>query len=268
MPLRTYEAIDGFFVQSDPIEATPEYFGLVSKSWPEFASEIDELCSRRSDTISYKVLFLGRHGQGNHNLAEIKHGSKAWNEKWSLINGDGELTWGPDPHLNTVGEDQADNAHDAWEREIRRGIPIPQKFYCSPLTRAMQTLEITFEDILPDHVTPLILENLREEYGEHTCDMRRTQSELESEFPDFDFEDGFEEEDVLWTTKRETKKHSEKRAKQVLDRIFQNDRDDTYISITSHNGWIDACLRVVGRQDFLLPTGGIMALVVKATVLH
>ena len=27
---------------------------------------------------SYKVLFLGRHGQGWHNVAETKYGTKAW----------------------------------------------------------------------------------------------------------------------------------------------------------------------------------------------
>jgi hypothetical protein len=27
---------------------------------------------------SYKVLFLGRHGQGWHNVAEAKYGTKAW----------------------------------------------------------------------------------------------------------------------------------------------------------------------------------------------
>lgn len=66
----------------------------------------------------------------------------------------------------------------------------------------------------------------------------------------------------------------EKRAKLVLDRIFQDDHDDTCaptsclfqmahtsvgfqdISITSHSGWIRSVLRVLGQGDYDIPTGG------------
>jgi len=50
---------------------------------------------------------------------------------------------------------------------------------------------------------------------------------VQSEFPNFVFEEGFEEEDVTWTSERETRENMGKRAKLVLDRIFQDDRDDT-----------------------------------------
>lgn len=63
-----------------------------------------------------------------------------------------------DSRLTAIGEEQARNAHAAWEREIPRGVPIPQRFYCSPLTRAIHTLELTFEGILPAHLRPLIVE--------------------------------------------------------------------------------------------------------------
>jgi broad specificity phosphatase PhoE len=68
------------------------------------------------------------------------------------------LNYAADPRLTTIGEEQARSAHTAWEREILRGVPIPQKFYCSPLTRAIRTLELTFEGILPAHLKPLIVE--------------------------------------------------------------------------------------------------------------
>ncbi|KAI0296607.1 phosphoglycerate mutase-like protein, partial [Russula brevipes] len=242
----------------------PEFFGLISKSWSEFMAEIDGLCSKRSASVSYKVLFLGRHGEGYHNVAIIKYGQKVREivsiycntRKWSLLDGDGELTWGPDPKLTTTGEEQARSAHAAWEREVLRGAPVPQRFYCSPLTRAIRTFELTFEGVLPAHLKPIILENCREECGEHTCDKRRTRSELQSEFSNCVFEEGFEEEDVLWTPKRETKESVERRAKLVLDRLFENDHDDTYISVTAHSGWINGVLRVIGRENYALPTGG------------
>jgi hypothetical protein len=72
-----------------------------------------------------------------------------------------------------------------------------------------------------------LAKNCREENGEHTCDKRRTRSEIQHDFPNFDFEEGFDEEDVLWSLERETKKSVERRAKLVLDRIFDNDRDET-----------------------------------------
>jgi len=30
------------------------------------------------DDVAYKVLFLGRHGQGYHNVAEEFYGTEAW----------------------------------------------------------------------------------------------------------------------------------------------------------------------------------------------
>jgi len=272
MSVRTYEAIPGFFVQDAPTDTstvigpTPDFFGLVSQSWPDFVAEIERLCSRRSESVSYKVLLLGRHGEGFHNAAIAKYGQKEWDEKWSVLYGDGELTWGPDPRLTAIGEEQARSAHAAWERELLNGAPVPQRFYCSPLTRAIRTLELTFESVLPTHLKPVILENCREEYGEHTCDKRRTRSELQSEFPDVAFEEGFEEDDVLWTPVHENSESVERRAKLVLDRIFQTDHDDTYISVTAHSGWINGVLRVIGRENYDLPTGGIIAVVVKGTV--
>lgn len=41
------------------------------------------------------------------------------------------------------------------------------------------------------------------------------------------FENGFEDEDVLWTKERETKGSAERRARNVLDRIFDADTDAT-----------------------------------------
>lgn len=63
-----------------------------------------------------------------------------------------------DPRLTLIGEGQARSAHAAWEREILRGLPVPQRFYCSPLTRAIRTLQLTFEGILPPDLKPIILE--------------------------------------------------------------------------------------------------------------
>lgn len=93
----------------------------------------------------------------------------------------------------------------------------------SPFSRALHTCLLTFEGVLPSESFKVtIVENCREEYGEHTSDKRRTKSEIAALFPQetFTFEAGFEEEDTLWTTERETTAHAETRAADVLNRVF------------------------------------------------
>ena len=147
--------------------------------------------------------------------------------------------------MTALGKDQAAAAHTLWTEECAAGIHLPERLYCSPMTRAMQTNEITFAGLLtsrtvvlevgrvstPAHIlTPL--QNCREEYGQHTCDRRRTRTYIRTAFPQFDIEDGLEEEDTLWTAEtRETGLQVAARARTVLDRIFAEDKD---ASGTSH----------------------------------
>jgi len=226
-----------------------------------------ELNQEAPEGTHFKVFFLGRHGQGHHNVGEKKYGTEAWDQYWSKLNGDGELIWGPDPDLTDIGVRQAEEAHAAWNAEtsLEIGIPLPEKLYCSPMTRAMRTHVITFEGIIADvHTKTIILENCREEYGEHTCDKRKSRTFIHSEFPQFNIEESFTEEDELWTTERESQEHVAMRAKVVLDAIFGADVEQ-FISIVAHGGIINAILRVVGRPNYALPTGGVLPIVIKAT---
>jgi broad specificity phosphatase PhoE len=60
--------------------------------------------------------------------------------------------------------------------------------------------------------------------GVHTCDKRRTRSEISDEFPEYVFEDGFTEDDLLWKPDyRETHADVERRVTSVLDKIFRDD---------------------------------------------
>lgn len=65
-----------------------------------------------------------------------------------------------DPCLTAIGEKEARSACIAWKRELLRGAPVPQRFYCSPFIRTLRTLELTFEGILPTDLKPVILEVL------------------------------------------------------------------------------------------------------------
>lgn len=70
---------------------------------------------------------------------------------------------------------------------------------------------------------------MREEYGEHTCDKRKTRTYITDRFVKentsrFEIEEGFTEEDELWKAdEHETKEHVAERAKLILDRIFDRD---------------------------------------------
>lgn len=69
-----------------------------------------------------------------------------------------------DPILTAIGEGQATVAHDMWKQEQEFKIPLPQKLYCSPMTRAIQTLNITYDGITDASCKPVILE-VRRLYG-------------------------------------------------------------------------------------------------------
>ncbi|KAH9936664.1 phosphoglycerate mutase-like protein [Fomitopsis serialis] len=278
MSSRKFSIVSGFFLQDDQVHATPATigalpprFGLVDDSpecWSKFKSRIAELNDNASSGTTYKVFFLGRHGQGWHNVAEAKYGTRAWDDYYSKLYGDSEMTWGPDPLLTALGVQQAETARTAWLKEIPNGMPTPQRCFASPLHRALSTWQITFasDESFPQVMRKvMILENLREEHGVHTCDMRDSRSLIERNFPPptYGFELGFTEEDAVWQADvRETKDHIKGRAQSVLDRIF-DDTEETYISITAHGGIINGILAAVGRPSYSLPTGGVLPLVIR-----
>jgi len=273
--LHSYSTVPGFFIQDDPSTdpiaagSIPPRFGLIDDSperWTKFQNELDQFNAQATEGTKYKVLFIGRHGQGYHNLGSALYGKEAWDNYWRRLNGDGNIIWGPDPKLTELGISQAKVAHVAWESELLYGIPLPS-LYSSPLSRAASTLEITFDDILipatPD-ARPLIVENLREIMGVSTCDKRETKTYIAQVYPGFDFEEGFAEEDVLWDPNvRETDPEIAVRARAAMDSIFTTD-PSTSISITCHNRFSINLLSVLGHREYMLVTGAVVPVLVKA----
>ncbi|TCD63087.1 hypothetical protein EIP91_006014 [Steccherinum ochraceum] len=267
-----YSCVSGFF--SDPqIGPLPPRFGLIDitpERWQKFEHAIAKLNS--GEGAKYKVIYLGRHGQGFHNLGKLKYGAEAWDTHWSYKDGDDEMTWGPDALLNETGRHQAIAAREAWRAEVPHGIPLPERCYSSPLRRALETWEITFggpdeEAVLSEEKRKvLVLENIREECRGHSCDKRSSRTDLLAAYPSpaYTFDPSVTEDDEYWRRDWvETDEDIQRRARYVLDAIFQE--DDTYISITSHGGFINGLLSVIGRPSYSLPTGGVLPLVVKYT---
>ncbi|KAI9849943.1 MAG: hypothetical protein M1837_000157 [Sclerophora amabilis] len=283
-----YTTVTGFFMQDDPqtdpgsFDYAARNFGLITRpydtdaeydpdhnktQWQRFEHQVFHLNRECEKNVEYKVLYMGRHGEGVHNVAEVYYGTQAWDEYWSKLDGNDTVTW-VDAHLTSAGEAQAQIAHQFWKKQIKdERIPVPQSFYVSPLFRCLATAQITFDGLDPPcrgSFNPQVKELIREAIGIHTCDRRSSRTHIHESFPSYRIETGFKENDELWMPDiRETNADQDVRLKKLLDDVFRHD-DSTYVSFTSHSGAIAAILRTIGHQDFPLLTGAIIPVLVKA----
>ncbi|KAF2848363.1 phosphoglycerate mutase-like protein [Plenodomus tracheiphilus IPT5] len=280
-----YTVVKGLFQQSEQetddstFDFRKENFGLINRSYPtdiagkeeeqwrRFERYIASLNETTSDGESIKVLFLARHGQGWHNVAETKYGTKAWDCHYAALNGStaDNLTWS-DAHLTPLGTQQALSVNELWSHQLPLGLPPPQTYYVSPLTRTIQTADLTFTRLpLPKNAPykPLIKELLREALGVHTCDRRSSASSLRTAHPHLTFESNFSEQDVLWEKDyREPRDARRYRLSVFLDDVWESDKG-VWISMTSHSGAIASLLEGVGHRAWGLETGGVVPVVVK-----
>ncbi|KAL3458797.1 histidine phosphatase superfamily [Aspergillus heterothallicus] len=299
-----YTTVKGYFEQdietTDPstYDYTSHNFGLIDRSydsdkpgsknltqWQRFHAELQALNGNSPKHVSYKLFFMGRHGEGYHNAAESYFGTPAWNCYYALLTGNGTHTWF-DADLTTEGINQATIAHQYWLSQYKtQGIYFPDAYYSSPMTRALKTANITFgnlplaaagaADFLPE-----VKEGFREGMSMHTCNARRSKSYIEELFPGWTFEKGFTEDDELWTgVTGEPSEAQDERSRQALDDIFSKgnkgvrrpdrvcvapQKKDLVVSITAHSGEITSILRVIGHQPFRLSTGAVIPVLIRA----
>ncbi|KAJ9109109.1 hypothetical protein QFC21_000437 [Naganishia friedmannii] len=202
-----FEIVNGLFRQShaDSTKLSPEQmldtgFGLLDETphrWAKFKAAVEKLQQEAPENVKYKVMFCGRHGQGWHNFGAAKYDPVSWELDLTKRNGDGEIVWGPDAELTPLGEKQALTVQEGWKRNLALGAPMPDVWFCSPLTRTAETMRLSFGEIL-EGKTPIFVEAFREIFGEHTCDKRRTKSYLQERYPNYEFEPAFAEEDPWW----------------------------------------------------------------------
>lgn len=247
-----------------------EHFGKL-KPWQQIFEELDSLNANSSENEVYKLFLLGRHGQGYHNLANLKYGEKKWNEYWLKRCGDGEIVWAPDPELTELGLSQAKDNHHQLKVELADGLRFPTKWYSSPFRRSIDTLIGTWDG----HVDlkkskPYIMEDFRETIGVHLCDKRSPRSVIAEKYTEkgFIIEPGFEEEDIYFKDDyREKVWEQALRQNRALQYIFDttDKQTDQFISITSHSGSIRTQLMALGHRPFAIGTGGMIPVLVKAT---
>ncbi|KAJ5780766.1 hypothetical protein N7457_005926 [Penicillium paradoxum] len=287
-PKFRFSTVTGYFSQDDPatdpdtFDYVKSNFGLIHRNydqhdgndqigsqWQRFDAHIRRL-NAISETKKLKLLFLGRHGEGVHNVAERKYGTKKWDDYWSLQDGDEDGSW-VDARLTEQGRCQARTANGAWEQQIKTGIPAPESYYVSPLNRCLETAQITFKElemIGTDPFKPIIKELLRETMGQHTCDRRSLATKIAEEYPEYRFENFFSEEDLLWDPEvRESNDERNDRLRSLLNDIFARDQS-TYISLTAHSGAITSILEVVGHRHFALATGAVIPVLVSVEKEH
>ncbi|PYH84774.1 phosphoglycerate mutase-like protein [Aspergillus uvarum CBS 121591] len=282
-----FSIVPGYFLQSEPTTDAGSFdyvsanFGLIPRpydsdpefdpegnktQWERFEHQVRTLNRDAEPDTAYKVLFLGRHGQGYHNVAEAKYGTELWDCYWSLLDGDDNGTW-VDARLTPLGISQAQTAHSAWKTQLAHKIPTPESYYVSPLNRCLATANHTFSGLgIPhtDPFRPLIKELLRETIGQHTCDGRSTKSAIEAEYPLYRIEPGFAEADPLYDARlRESDSARDKRFRDLFQDIFSHD-GNTFLSLTAHSGAITSMLQITGHRAFALETGGVIPIFVKA----
>ena len=272
-----YTTITGYFLQDETSTNASTFdfkttnFGLIDRSypyesstphrkhnlttWQRFARQVSSLNLHAPHDTEYKVLYMGRHGDGFHNDAQAYYGTPAWNCYYSLLDGNGTTVWA-DASLSPLGITQAQAVQRFWASQLAvQKTPAPQRFYTSPLTRCLQTANLTFSGLaLRIPFVPEVKEFFREGISGHTCDRRQSKTYIQRAFPGYTIEPGFAETDPLWEALRgETSVDQDIRSKKVLDDIFSSSsfhKTGTYISITSHSGEIASLLRGKRQVSF------------------
>ncbi|EGV66376.1 phosphoglycerate mutase-like protein [Yamadazyma tenuis ATCC 10573] len=267
-----YSVVKGFFEQDDSSTDNDDFdfmkdnFGLVSgTTWSDVTSEVDKLNAKNDNGTQYKLFFFARHGEGYHNIAPDNYSSEEWECVMQEQDGADGIEW-YDALLTPDGISETSDLHTFWQNQLSGGAPLPESFYVSPLRRTLQTFNYTWNGLISysDQI-PLVVENAREKYGIGTESKRHPKSYISENYPFANFEDGFTENDKLWTTtKHEKSKHVRYRAELVLDEIFTSD-NNTVISVTTHSGTISAFLKIVDHRKWSMKTGEVIPVIIKAS---
>ncbi|OTB07014.1 hypothetical protein M426DRAFT_257423 [Hypoxylon sp. CI-4A] len=288
----TYQAVPTFFLHDNEVTG-PEFrattrpsLGLIDRpyetdaqfdpegkrtQWERFVYFLEHQNQLGQGKVFYKLAFVIRHGEGYHNVKEAEVGRHAWEDYWATVDGDGHSTWS-DAHLTEKGKAQAQTLNAFWrDSTVSIKIPLPQKFYTSPLARCLETTKITYSDLnapADRPFKPMIKERLRERFGVHTCDRRSPRSWIASNYPDYEIEPSLTEADELWKADvRETESEVADRVAKFLDDVFTSD-DSYIISLTAHSGLIRALYNVTNHRDVWVSAGALVPVLIKAEVVE
>ncbi|WWC66457.1 uncharacterized protein I206_100359 [Kwoniella pini CBS 10737] len=274
----TYTHLDEFFVLSQWIEDVKGPFGLRPPpgDWASFKARIQALNDACPPGESVKVIYAARHGQAEHNALADKYGEGAQIKYPTL-----------DPDLTTLGRSQAFETRLALQREIKRGMPVPSKWFVSPFKRAGETCGIEWGFMFSDEyeidggnynggkghgVNATVIENIREHLHVHVCDKRCSISQLKSQFTSFNYSKDMIDEDLIWQPieirDRETEEELVARRGEGIREILEKSQGDTYISITAHSGTLRGIYKSLNVIPRKLVVGEMNILVIRVKELQ
>ncbi|KAJ3101467.1 hypothetical protein HDU97_001342 [Phlyctochytrium planicorne] len=269
----TFEVVPNFFFPSTPdLKEIPANYGNLLPSlghvnrtdplrWVTFQQKFEQLqCS--DPNSMYKLFHVMRHGRANHNDAESSYGTPAWNAFYSKI----PLYY--DTALTVQGIQQTFEARQVMMNEYAIGAPMPGLIVSSPLQRTLNTTLNVWQWWLEDgpKLTPLAIEDLREGVSGHTCDSRRSVTDLKKLYPQFDYTKMWSENDEYWKPDFiETGDQQTARNKKALIDLFLNYGDVDTIHFTGHGGSTGKFLiNVQHPTGWNLKPGGVISMVVRA----
>lgn len=172
-----------------------------------------------------------------------------------------------DSFLAEEGEEQARQLAVFWSNLFNtQGAPLPETIYTSPLSRCLQTTDLSLHPVVPPPFRAIVKENLRERIADHTADMRRTRTWIEANWgpKGYVIENGFLEEDYLGRVGRafETDDDHLWREQQVLDDIWEED-EGQFLSLVCHSFTIRMILVLSGLPGFRVKEASCIALLIK-----
>ncbi|WWC86137.1 uncharacterized protein L201_001008 [Kwoniella dendrophila CBS 6074] len=271
----SYTHLDEFFVLSKWEEDVKGPFGLVPPpgDWAGFKAKIKALNDACPPGESVKVIYAARHGQAEHNVIAEKYGEAGQLQHPIL-----------DPDLTPLGKSQAFQTRKALEREIKeRNMPLPEKWFVSPLKRAGETCGIEWGWYFNDSylidgqenwnggkghgVEATVIENIREHLHVHQCDERSPISVLKQQFTSFNYPENMDDKDEIWKPAdirgRETEDELVERRGQGIREILERSKDCTYISLTSHSGALRGIYKSLNVIPRKIIVGEMNVLVIK-----
>lgn len=203
-----------------------------------------------------KVHFISL-AEGRHNVAvkeahdssrnlDLENADEAYSSP--LLRQDGESAKDHplyDARLTRKGVRQAQKLRDMLSNRPSGGRPFTafDLVVVSPLTRALETAREIFSktpgtyggEVVPP-ARMEVSEDCRERYGRYVCDGRRSLSELQLEFPMFDFTRMRYDPDVLHTDDRETGIEVQARAIRLLESLSR--RPERCIAVVTHTEFL------------------------------
>ncbi|KAM3540267.1 hypothetical protein ARSEF1564_006832 [Beauveria bassiana] len=261
----TFSAPEGYFDDCVPLAAqlpesrltTRPLFALTLRAypsdaansdkppWARFVNHVQALNRESPDNVSYKIMFLTRHGQGFHNAMKDK---AAAGETCDENHGDDAEAQCFDALLTDAGIAQADALGAEWLATA--GLPVPQSHYASPLTRCLQTAERYLQPLMsvPGDEAPARM------------DRRARACEIEH---------GFSEEDLLTITMRaeqraETETENRERVMRVLEDVFdEGDGAGEVVAWTFHSLTMRALMGGLGMVPFKVQPATTVAVLVR-----